>query len=290
MRYQPAPYPETIPQVVTRAWNLYLSTFFKVYALAFVIAILAFIPAFYVIGVAEGYFSVILPMFAFKTLIVITEIISLTIFLGILWCLQCVTVHKHESLKTDLTVAFKHLLQVIFAAILQGLLFSLIAICSKDFFILVASSALPRTPMGLFISGIPVMLAAGLCVVLFFLFIFYLPLILTENKNPIRALQRSMELVWGNWWRVFWTILTPWLTYVVLLFTIKALMNYTGFFEPGRPSLIKSFIYMLTFAVYLPWFASTLLVQLRDLELRQKVRGPRRPKNIKKPAKRSKRK
>jgi hypothetical protein len=271
MRYTPATIPETVSQVIARAWWLYLSTFLKVFLLALIIAVIAFIPKLILLGLHTKSFS--LSPFNFKLIVAAVEIIDLSLFTAILWRLQCVTTHKHEKLQDDLLTAVKKVPLVIVAAILQNLLFFVLAVTA-----LKSITIFNKSILGVLVAGLPIILASALCLALFVLFYFYLPLILTENKNPIRALQRSVQLVWGEWWRTFWTQLAPWLIYFVCIIVLKMLVNSLKPYLPAEVLIFFALVFYIgIFAMFIPWFAATMLIQLRDLELRKKISGPPKP-------------
>lgn len=106
------------------------------------------------------------------------------------------------------------------------------------------------------------------------MFIFFIPLIATENKGIFSSLQKSISLAWNHWWRVFSVQITPWLCYVILLIIIKYALNidiHIYFIETTAPSLKTSLLHIVIFALYIPWVAALLLVQLKDLELRKRI-------------------
>jgi hypothetical protein len=271
MRYKPATIPETLSQVIGRAWSLYLSTFVKVFLLALTIAVITFIPKAILLYVEANWIS--LTHFQFKLIVLVVEIIDLSLFTAILWRLQCVTTNKREKLRDDLLTAIKKVPLVIVAALLQDLLLLLVAATALH-----SMNPMHRDAVSILISAMPIILGSFLYVAIFFYFFFYLPLILTENNNPVRALWHSTQLVWENWWRVYWTQLTPWLIYFICTLACKMLLSYI---TPYLPMEVMIFITLIVeiglIAVFIPWFAATMLVQLRDLELRKKISGPRKP-------------
>jgi hypothetical protein len=125
------------------------------------------------------------------------------------------------------------------------------------------------------LDGILFILPTILIVYIIFAFYFYLALILTENQRIISSLKRSAYLVWGNWWRVANLQLTPWLINLLCLLLIKKYLpvNIHLYFVSGaEPStFLSTLLNIIIFAIFIPWFGATLLVQLRDLELRKKV-------------------
>jgi hypothetical protein len=77
--------------------------------------------------------------------------------------------------------------------------------------------------------------------------------------------------VWGRWWYTFWIIAAPWLIYTIVMFCFKAMGVNLHIFIIEMPSytmtLFPTLVHIILFAVFIPWFASTMLVQLRNLEL-----------------------
>jgi hypothetical protein len=116
------------------------------------------------------------------------------------------------------------------------------------------------------------------------LFFFYFPLILTENKGPIDSLIRSAQLVWGYWWKTLWVQTLPWLCYlgVLLLMQSMGISTHIYFFKPTLITPLATAVHIFIFALFFPWFAATMLVQLRDLELRAKLNKKPRKSRVKK--------
>jgi hypothetical protein len=110
---------------------------------------------------------------------------------------------------------------------------------------------------------------------LFIAMYFYLPIIVIEHQGIWASLRKSVRLVWKNWWRTFFVQMTPWLIYFICLLLLKYIvnLNISLFYIKTEqiPTLLSLCVQILVFALFLPWIASTLMIQLRDLELRRNL-------------------
>ena len=83
-----------------------------------------------------------------------------------------------------------------------------------------------------------------------------------------------MLLVWNHWWRVFSVQATPWLCYLFLLFSLKYVLGiniHIYLLGQTSHSVLISLLHLLIFAIFIPWVAAILVVQLKDLELRKSL-------------------
>jgi hypothetical protein len=107
---------------------------------------------------------------------------------------------------------------------------------------------------------------------IYYLFYFYLPLILTENEGAFSSLKKSAVLVWRNWWRTCVVQILPWACYLIFLVIVREAFKlnlHIYFIDNYSPTIGITCLQILLFALFIPWPAATLLVQLRDLELRK---------------------
>jgi membrane-anchored glycerophosphoryl diester phosphodiesterase (GDPDase) len=127
-------------------------------------------------------------------------------------------------------------------------------------------------------------LLIGMLVLLFYistLFIFSMPLIAIENKGIFKSLQQSAALTWNHWWRTFSLQVTPFIVCIIVAAIIQIItkipINFD--FTIDQSLLISSSILRIVlYTVFVPWFACTLLLQLKDLELRKSLAQQRKTK------------
>ena len=101
-----------------------------------------------------------------------------------------------------------------------------------------------------------------------------MPLIAIENKGIVAALERSMRLAWNHWLRIFLMQMTPWFCYLIFLSILKFIFRinvHIYFTNTLVHPLWTSVLQMIIFALFIPWVAAILLVQLKDLELRKHI-------------------
>jgi hypothetical protein len=279
MQYKPSTQSETYLPLIGRSIRLYFAAFSKIYLIALAMALITFVPRLFTLLIGQDVLSNLSAFSIGKFIFLAIDFINLFFLAAILWHLQCVSHHDTDTFKSDMEIAAKKLPAVIAAVIVQGLFFMLVILATYTFNNYLLKDAFQfKANLGwqLFIT-IPFLIQLGLSVFIPILFYFYVPLILTENKGFISALFRSARLVWGNWWRTFWVQLTPWILYLIILLTVK----YWGHFEihlyfvPLKNlSFVATLLHIFIFSLILPFFATTLFVQLRDLELRKNLTAP----------------
>lgn len=279
--------PESYKQQLVRSLKLYKVSLLHVLHFALLLSITFFIPRLISLGLGHNIFLGLSPFSLKRLWIELIAIIGMFFYAALLWRMRCIIFNVHESLFEDMKVAIKRLILIIAASIIQSLIFSFLClgiVAFYHFFVpkaLFFQSSLLELP--LVMSGLLFYLIA--VVYLYFLFIFYLPLILAEKKGVFTALGKSAFLVWKNWWRTFWLQITPWGSYLICLIIIKQVFsgNKHFYFSLGQPaSLFATVLHILVFALFVPWIVAILLVQLRDLELRKNytmLHGKKRTKN-----------
>ncbi len=275
MPYVPAKQPESTSRILSRSLELYRRTFFHVFPLALILAIIAFIPRLITLMSGQDLLTTLPNLSLHKIWLFLLDVVCLIIMLAILWCMQSLTSGTKETFKIDFQVALKKFPLIIVAAIIQSLIFMSIMLVTYGFYIILLQYHLlfQTNIYAVFLLSLPMTIAWILYLYAFYLFYFYLPLILTENAGIISSLVRSAKLVWGNWWRTFRAQVTPWISYLIVLILVKYIGHvnlHIYFIKVNTLSLSATALHIFIFALFLPWFASTLLVQLRDLELRKK--------------------
>ena len=266
-------HPETMDQLLLRSFRLYYATFRNVFLFALTLSIIAFIPRLIALTTGQEIFinhGIFSPE---RLSLALIDISCLIIFSAILWRIRCLVIGTHETIFDDLKTALRKLPYILVASVLQVLscyififlfiVFMFYVSLHQVSLILVDTNTVLAATLLLFANLIWV-------AYIFFAFYFYLPIILIENQGILAALSKSVKLVWKNWWRTALVQVTPWLIYLLVLITIKFLLNvniHIYFAEPSQSTLASTSLHMILFALFVPLFANTILVQLRDLEL-----------------------
>jgi hypothetical protein len=272
MPYAPSTQVESLAKTLTRSWDLYRSTFLKAFLMALLLSIIEFLPRLITIIVGHETFAINAHFNYYRVLILFDNILELVLFAAILWCMQNTAQGYHETLKTDYKTGLEKLPAIIGASFIQLFLYALVSLSAiATVLYLDKYEFLPGTHiLNVFLHGIPIMLQFFINLFLFVLFYFYMALIITEDNGPIDSLEHSARLVWGRWWKTFWVIVTPWLVYTLVLMGFKALGVNLHIFIIETPiysmTLFPTLVHIILFAIFIPWFASTMLVQLRNLE------------------------
>jgi hypothetical protein len=281
MKYTSATHPESTFQLLGRSWSLYCHTFWKVFFLSLVLSTIAFIPRIIALLAGRDVMAELPWLSPHQLWVFLIYIIDLTIFVAILWRLQCVTTDAHESLNQDIRVAVRKVPLILVAALTQFLMFLVVSLTAIgiNYYSAQHHTIENANILGIFLLGLPAVFQMIFSIYIFYLFYFYLPIILTENQGAFAALSRSAKLVWGKWWKAFWPITLPWIAYfcVLIAFVKFGFSMHIYFFKVNNLTPAGTLLHILTFAVFIPWFAATALVVLRDLELRQKPQ--KKPRN-----------
>lgn len=291
MKIEISSQPESFHKLFIHSLKVYSKTFFHVFWFSALISIITFLPRIIELSLKEDIFTT-LPMTSWHQLwFLLIDLVCLIVFTAILWRIQCALKKQHETILDDLIRAIKKLPLIIVAAIIQMFVVALVGLIIFSLIFLLGSTTISNP----FTSHIVVLLsensrlilalrfisvlAVFVIIYLFFAFYFYLPLILTENKGVFAALKESVYLVWGNWWRTVVFQISPWIVYVfcLVLFRFGLHMNIHVFFvEPEHAfSWLDLIFQIILFLIFVPWFATILLVQLRDLETRKKLLPPK---------------
>jgi len=279
--------PELYKQQLMRSLKLYKASFFHVFHFALLLSITFFIPRLMTLVIGHDIFLGLSPFSLKRLWVELIAIIGVFFYAALLWRMRCIIFNVHESLFEDMKIAIKRLFLIIVASVIQSLIFSFLCIGIIAFYHYLVPKALffqsNLLELPLIMSGLLFYLIA--VVYLYFLFIFYLPLILAEKKGALTALGKSVFLVWKNWWRTFWLQITPWGGYLVCLIIIKQVFSENShlYFGLGQQVvLFATVLRIMIFALFVPWIIAILLVQLRDLELRKNytmLHGKKRTKN-----------
>lgn len=272
--------PSTYSQLIKNSLKLYQYSFIKIIGFSLVIAVIAFVPRLLADLTGQDIFVNNNTFNPHHLWFIFLEILGFIFFIGILWHMYCVLRNKHEPFIEDIYVGLKKVFYVVLAALIQGAIIFAITLSIygvswwlKQHYLLSPLNPHPNTYDILFITLL-FTLPLALIIYIYTLFIFLIPLIAIENKGVWSALTRSAYLVWNHWWRVFSVQFTPWVCYVLLLFFIRVVFHINLYiYLIGQPShhLGTTLFHIVIFALYVPWVAALLLVQLKDLELRKHV-------------------
>jgi hypothetical protein len=276
MQIELSQHPESTFQLLSRSSNLYKATLSKVFLMALALAIIVFIPRLAALITGYDIFATLNQHPLQWLWIPVIELALLMLFSEVLWRLHCKLHHTQDTVLEDVIISVKKLPFIFIAAIIQSSIITLISTAILMMLYFVPREALisPNPIYSFFICA--TFIAQSITALYLFLsFYFYLPLILTEDKGIFSAIKRSSSLVWGNWWRTAKLQIIPWIFYIVTLALLRYVLhiNVHIYFikSPTAYSWIITCLQILIFALFTPWFASTMLVQLRDLELRKKA-------------------
>lgn len=267
--------PESYKQIIYRSLRLYCASFFKVILLSLLLSCVVFIPRILSYATEQDILTNTSLFHINRLWLLLVDLAALTIFIGMLWRIHCVIIARHERFVEDFLMGLKKVIYAALAAFIQNILILAVG------FIIIAIQVLLHhyhllfidTLFGTLFTVLVFFLQVAFLLYFATLFIFFLPLIAIENKGIFSAIKRSTSLVWNHWWRVFSTQITPWIYYLILLFIIKYVFHtniHIYFLEQGKHTLWASLIHLILFALFTPWVASIMLVQLNDLELRHK--------------------
>jgi len=269
--------PSGYSKLMQKSFSLYRSSLRGLFLLSLALSIILFIPRILSFYVGHDIFAEWSGQNTLQLWMLFIELTAIVLLISIFYRLNCELGHKHEPYSEDLLTGVYRVLFVFAATIIQT-------------FIIVGIGFIPfKTQMFLYENelfnvnswwgaiGIAVFLAAQAMLILyvFTLFIFYLPIISVENRAIFRALFQSAHLVWNHWWRVFSLQISPWFVFALaIMFLLMIGLNIDiNNFEYNQSTLLILIIHIVLLALYIPWVASLLLVQLKDLELRLKLQN-----------------
>jgi hypothetical protein len=268
--------PESYRQIIKRSIVLYRASFSKIILFSCLLSIMIFTPRFITILTGHNYFFN-MPLLSFARLwIAIIDFVSLTLFIAILWHMHCIVYQIMEPLVEDITVGLRKVVLLFIAMLIQGVIFlmALSLVFGLHLILSQFQAWLIGNMLGMFLIAV---LIIGECFVLIYvssLFLFLAPIIATENKGILIAIKRSVLLVWNHWWRVISVQFTPWIGYLLLLMVIKYVFHiniHLYLISPTETTFGISFMQLILFALLIPWVAALFIIQLRDLELRNKM-------------------
>lgn len=271
-------HPESNKKLLKHSLILYRASFFKVIFLSLILATIVFIPR--LLSDALGYdiFMSLPPFHPYRLYFVLVNFIGFIVFIAIIWRMNCVIRGVHEPLIQDFRVGVNKVWRVFIATIIQNaiVLAVLMIVIGLQILFFKMNMLSFQYVLGKLFTAVVFIGQFILILYVSTLFYFLTPLIALENKSILTSLERSVSLVWDHWWRVFSLQITPWLCYLILLMIVRKVLgvNIHIFFIPQGPhSIITTVLNIFLFIFFIPWAAATLLVQLKDLELRKELKN-----------------
>lgn len=269
---QPTPY----WPLIKRSFALYRASFTRIILLSLALSAIAFIPRLLSDIVGDDIFTHLSPFSLQRAWLLLINLAGITFFIAILWRMHCVIIDRHEPFAEDLRVGIKKLFYAFVASLLQGVvLFAILLIVYGNTLLVQEYNLLAYDHFyNILLVAIVFFVQLLLIVYIATLFIFFFPLIAIENKGIFSALEKSISLVWNHWWRVYSVQLTPWVSYLIILVLLRSIFRlnlhiYYLSTGPASHSFWLSLVHLVIFAIFIPWVAATMLVQLKDLELRK---------------------
>lgn len=269
--YTLATTPQSNGKLLTRGLKLYFSSFKQVYGLALLFSLIIFIPQFIAYYQGLNVINLTRSLALYNLLFFFAEFCAIFVFTALLWRIRCVVTNQHESIFDDFKIASQKIVLILGASLFYLVFLVLIIF----FFIWLPAKNFTGVPSSLTLNTAIVFLILYfiISIYVFYLLIFSLPLILTENKHIFAALSKSIFLVWGNWWKVFGLQIIPLLCYVFLIAIIQDIFNISLTIDMTVPFDFKIFFIMLFSiffgALFVSFQGALLLLQLRDLEIRK---------------------
>jgi hypothetical protein len=238
--------PQTIPSVLMDAWRLYRSCFVSMLILGFITA-------------ALGSAQMIVQIMGVTTVQGGNHVISIThlciviaLLLLDIWLVGTIYTFlgkKALEEKINLPLAFAHALRRYFPLLVVTVI-SVILIF-----------------LGFFLFVFP-----GIILLIFLMYA--LPLLMIDKKSMFSALGNSFRLAAGNWWYSFFTLLVPFIVFVVLIAPTEIVLAHMqlGQTSISRGGIIYNLIIM---TLIMPWIYATVVVLFHNVKLRKAVNTPK---------------
>lgn len=127
-------------------------------------------------------------------------------------------------------------------------------------------------------AAFAILLVLSVVVMAFYVFVYLVLVqycIVLEGEGPIRAINRSFNLVYGHWWRVFLVLLLA--TLCIVLITMALGIALAPLFvlnasqETGRSLFVMGVFQMAGTALAMPFFLAILYMLYHDLTLRSRL-------------------
>src|SRR3990167_414896 len=267
--------PERYWQLMKRSLLLYRKSFFKTFLFALCFAVITFTPRYIAVSIGQESFIPGPFLNSYHLLLLFIDIIALPFFIAIVWHMSCITRQVDEPAREDMMIGIHKVIKVFLAILIQAFLILCLAFSfvTLQRIYLQEYLQLIQHTIGALLLSMFFILQLFLLLYVQTLFVFLLPLIVIEKNSILNAIKNSILLVWNHWWRTFSFQATPWAIYLLILLTIKLIFGvniHVFFIRDTHHHILAALSNTLIFALWIPWVAATMLVQLRDLELRIK--------------------
>ena len=267
--------PQSYKTLMKKSFSIYKENFLITLPFAFLTSLFTFLPRILSDFSGENLLPAFNNPFGFyQFVLALINITALVPFLSIIWHMYCNAKKRHEPLSEDIVMGARKVIFVFISAIIVGLfMLSAIYLAYRSQIYILSFLSMPADTLKTFF--IFAVLAVEYFILWYFylIFVFFLPLIVIENKNIISSIIKSMSITWNHWWRLFSLQVTPWICYLGLLFFLKDFigLNIHIYFvqNPSPQNLFVTFLHLIIFMLFIPWVAALLLLQLKDLELRK---------------------
>ncbi len=273
--------PSSYKELIKNSLKLYRVSFSRIIILSFFLSLVIFIPRFLSDVIGQEIFLNVPPLSPHRLWLLAVNLIGITFFIGILWRMHCIIRGFHEPLIEDLTVGIKKVIYVFAATLFESAILFAVAIAIYGFEILIKQHHLLLQQQLMMTALITLIFVLQFLLLVYIstLFVFFIPILAIENKGVIGSFEQSVLLVWNHWWRVLSLQFSPWICYLILLILIRSVLGidiHLYFFKYTTHSIIATLLHFIIFALFIPWVAATLLVQLKDLELRKKIKNDKK--------------
>jgi hypothetical protein len=265
--------PANYLQLIKRSFRLYRAGFKQAIIFSFMLSLVLFSPRLVSFLIGQDIYLDISLFNPERLWLLLADLVSLVLFIAIFWHYFCVARGKHESLAEDFSKGFKKVLRVFVAGIVQAVIvLGMIMLVFALQYLLFNYKLLFANNLASLIFS--VCFFAGTSFITFYvsaLFIFQVPLIVIENRGIFSALERSALLVWNHWLRTVSVQITPWFCYIIFLILVEHIVGlkfHFYFVRQESVSITASVIQIIVFTLLIPWVATLLLVQMKDLEIR----------------------
>jgi len=267
--------PASYTKLLKHSFYVYRESFINVFFLNLILSIIVFLPSILASFNASPFVN--MARFDPRNLwLILLDLVFLIFFVAILWQIHCVMFDIKDRFIEDVNVGIHKLFSVFVACLIHivCIMAAISVIYGFQFVLFRPQPLMENTFWGAAFIGVVFGLQIIFVLYIATLFIFYVPIIATENKGIINALKRSISLSWNHWWRIISLQITPWLFYIFALVLLKFLfgVNENFFFSERKVYAFQiTMIHLLLFTLFISWVASLLLTQLNDLELRKKL-------------------
>ena len=274
--------PQTITQNIYDTVKVWCKSFFVTLPLMIIMCSAVTITSFYTTYAQTApHTNIVLSNKLLCVLCACFILIIYILYAAIFHRINSVIYNKNDSLFISIYIGIKKFIFLLIASIITIIALALIVLVIALPFLLLfhlAASNLPNIwPFHQPILQQRVQLFALVTIVFAYVYaavllLFYFPLIIIDNLNPVSAFTKSCYLVWGNWWRtaiiigMMYFILPLFLYIIQWYFAYHLAAPYISYLHQW---MISSFLQSLISIFYVPLFVSGVLVVMHDLKIRK---------------------